>query len=242
MFDKRFEVFFADTPESKRWHYRLRYQVYCKDTHFEDPICHPDGLERDEYDSVSAHFLVRSRETGEWVGAMRLVFGLLPELPLAKYGQFSTEFLRRPRQLYAEVSRLCVIEKYRGRQMRQVVMRRREADSRVVNIAERRREPEIVLGLIRAAHAYVEERGVRQGFFFVSDPLARILKRIPLNINAAGPASYHRGKRRPYFWDTDSLTASLAGEAPAVAEMFQRKPAFRSARTLQLEPLVANQA
>ncbi len=36
MFDDHFEVFLADTRESKEIHYSIRYQVYCEEMGFEN--------------------------------------------------------------------------------------------------------------------------------------------------------------------------------------------------------------
>src|SRR3569832_697528 len=70
---EHFEVVLADDECSRRIHYQLRYQVFCLDTGYEDPDAFPDGEEKDEWDQNAVHFLVRERETQQWVAAMRLV-------------------------------------------------------------------------------------------------------------------------------------------------------------------------
>jgi N-acyl amino acid synthase of PEP-CTERM/exosortase system len=42
--------------------YKLRYQVYCIETGFEKPELYPDGIEFDEYDSQSFHYLKLMRQ------------------------------------------------------------------------------------------------------------------------------------------------------------------------------------
>ena len=56
IFDDRYEVFLADTPESKALHYQLRYQVYCEETGWErSPQFLQEKLERDDFDASSHH-------------------------------------------------------------------------------------------------------------------------------------------------------------------------------------------
>jgi len=49
---------------------RLRYRVYCEERGFEPG---DGGLEQDEYDDSSRHVLVRSRQSGQVYGTVRLV-------------------------------------------------------------------------------------------------------------------------------------------------------------------------
>jgi len=51
VFDRHFEAFLADTEPARQTHYRLRYQVYCRDTGWEDAARFPDQMERDEHDA-----------------------------------------------------------------------------------------------------------------------------------------------------------------------------------------------
>ncbi len=62
----------ADTEELLTECYRLRYQIYCIETKFEDYRNYPDGLEYDRYDASSIHSLLRVN--GIFVGHVRLVF------------------------------------------------------------------------------------------------------------------------------------------------------------------------
>lgn len=51
---------------------RLRYKVYCEERGFEPG---ENGLEQDEFDTLSRHVLVRSRRSGEVLGTVRVVVG-----------------------------------------------------------------------------------------------------------------------------------------------------------------------
>ena len=82
MFDNYFDVYLANTPEGKEEHYNLRYKVYCEEMGFEEKNDLMPGQEQDVWDEHSVHFLIRHRETGQWVGAMRMVFQQDGTLPL----------------------------------------------------------------------------------------------------------------------------------------------------------------
>ncbi len=106
---------------------RLRYRVYCEERGFEPG---QGGVERDEFDPVSRHVLVRSRMTGNVLGTVRVVLpsedaGLhgfpmrracegwvLAPLPLTSTGEISRFALTRDRtgisSAASALMRLCL--------------------------------------------------------------------------------------------------------------------------------------
>jgi N-acyl amino acid synthase of PEP-CTERM/exosortase system len=115
MFDKNFEVFLADTPESKAIHYSIRYQVYCEEMGFENKDNFPLEQEFDEYDSQSTHFIVRTRLTGHWVGAIRMVFNTDHFLPIEKHCVLNETINKSDSSQSVELSRLCLVKEIRRR-------------------------------------------------------------------------------------------------------------------------------
>src|SRR4051794_18039883 len=108
MFDDHFEVLLADTVWAKNIHYNLRYRVYCLERGYEDPQAFPDGKERDRYDDVSKHFLIRSFESGEWLAALRIVSFPFEALPINRVSRIEKDRLPDVRNAeVAELSRLC---------------------------------------------------------------------------------------------------------------------------------------
>ena len=69
----KFQTILCDTEESRTLHYQIRYQVYCRETGFEDSNEFTDGKERDIHDRHSVHFVVRDPLNGQGMAAMRLV-------------------------------------------------------------------------------------------------------------------------------------------------------------------------
>ena len=115
MFDDHFEVFLADTRESKEIHYSIRYQVYCEEMGFENKDDFPLEQEFDEYDKHSTHFIVRARQTGQWVGAMRMIFKNDQPLPLEKHCTLNTIIENNIFNRSVEISRLCLVKDIRRR-------------------------------------------------------------------------------------------------------------------------------
>src|SRR5712692_694765 len=117
MFDEFFEAVLADDEDSRDAHHRLRYQVYCRETGFENASEFPDGRERDEFDGSAAAFLVRSRVSGEWIATMRLVVGQVGQLPISAFLDPEERNATVP---VGEISRFCVSPRYRRRTSQEV--------------------------------------------------------------------------------------------------------------------------
>jgi len=212
MFDRHFEVLLADTDWAKDIHYKLRYQVYCLDRGYEDPQTYPDQRERDCYDDSSAHFLIRSTESKEWLGALRVITVPFEVLPMSGVSEINCDQLPVLNGPVAEGSRLCA------------VMPRQK-----LTLAVGMTGPWISMGLIRAARAYLLEHNVRYCFFLIADSLARILKRVGMEFIPVGPVSSYRGKRRPYIHDLQLGYREMPLKAPAMHLMFCNRTSYRLA-------------
>src|ERR1043166_7505743 len=220
MFDEHLEVLLADTDWAKNIHYDLRYRVYCLERGYEDPQAHPDAREQDSYDDIAAHFLVRSIESREWLAGLRLVTVPFESLPMNKVCEVYRDRLPQfESNEIAEVSRLCAIP-----------------TKEKMDFADGTTTSWISMGLIRAARSYALEHGIRYFFFFISDSLARILKRVGIEFTPIGPVSEYRGKRRPYIHDVRFGYREMPLKAPDVHQMFCNRPGYglasKSYRTL----------
>ena len=213
MFDNRFETLVADTEVSKAIHYNLRYQVYCLERRFENPAAFPDQLETDDYDKNSVHFIVRHRESGQWIGAMRLVLAISGKLPLTLISTVDTNSIGSlANTIVAEVSRLCVLP-----------LRNQETTERPDIV-----HPSVItLGLIRAARQYLLSHNIQFSYFLITAQLARILERVGMEIKPVGPPVDHRGPRRPYVHDVKNGYRTMRDKSPLVYEMFQVSPAYK---------------
>ncbi len=156
LYNRYFEVIHAESPEQKMECFRLRYEVYCVENPFEDPLQNPDGIETDQFDSAAMHSLLRHRETGEMVGTVRLILprtgreGMgLPIRQICRHELMSHDNNSLPWGGTAEISRFAISKR----------MRRRAEDGTVVGSFEttdhdaRRRIPDTSLGLMQAVVA-----------------------------------------------------------------------------------------
>jgi len=231
-------VFLADTDEARKINFRIRYQVYCLETGYEDPSDFPDKIESDEFDPISAHFIVRARATGDWIAAMRLVIAPLADLPLNKLTTLDHDQLIHHTRTHslsqfgrcAEVSRLCVVSQYRRRTHERNVPHQIpwNPDEEIENNAsERRKAPWLMLALLHSARIYSEEQDIAFWFFLTTTSLARIIKGLGMKLDQTGPACEHRGARYPYVANMPGNFDQLALKYPDLANTLANEPHFR---------------
>lgn len=214
-FDSCFEVFLADTPESKQIHYNLRYQVYCEEMGFEDKQKFPGQMEFDEWDEHSVHFIVRQRYTGQWLGALRLVYQNGLVLP---FEDKCTPYKKLTSQQYfhsMELSRLCVIKEARRFapiERAPYALPGEEMGNDLGNVRYiynyKNQNRNIMWGLIRAAVVYSAQNDVKHLYFLVASSLAHCVKKEGFKMRQIGDPCHHRGERIPYHLDVDHILAN----------------------------------
>lgn len=94
--------------------FRLRYQIYCVERGFEPGL---NGREKDRFDALSKHVLLRHRPTGLAIGTVRLVIPRLggPGAALPMEEIANPPLLRTlPRLRIAEVSRFALSKQLRA--------------------------------------------------------------------------------------------------------------------------------
>jgi len=222
IFDDRYEVFLADTPESKSLHYQLRYKVYCEETGWEPGrLLVREKLEYDDFDVTSHHFLVRDRLSLEWVGGLRLIEQPFCELPISKFCRID----ERPRSFIeqgecVEVSRLFVLPDFRcGKQHSAAALG-------ASGLAGSAHYYEIMLGLIRAAREFGLKNGVISWYFLVEPALARIIKRVGIDLNRCGPGVRHKGLRYPYSGEIVTCFERIFSGPDDIGLMFSKANTF----------------
>jgi N-acyl amino acid synthase of PEP-CTERM/exosortase system len=206
MFDENFEVFLADTRESKEINYSIRYQVYCEEMGFENKDNFPLKQEFDEYDSHSTHFIVRSRQTGQWVGAMRIIFKNDLLLPVENHCTLNSITANDTFNRSVEISRLCLVKEIRRRISDcgpPLGLEKAENNIKygynVIPFHGRKQiERSIIWGLIRAGAIYCEHRNIKKWYFLISKAFARILCKNGLDLQQIGEPCNFNGERFPF--------------------------------------------
>ncbi|WP_018144838.1 MULTISPECIES: acyl-homoserine-lactone synthase [unclassified Thioalkalivibrio] len=195
----RIRTYLARSEAARRIHYRLRYEVYCRETGFEPAEQHPEGIERDAYDEHAEHFLIshegRPPET-RWVGAMRLILPGKRPLPTTTNCRLFPEVEADADVPAVEVSRLIV----------------------------RGASPEVLYHLCQASQEYARRHGYLRMFFLVRPALARLLRCHGLPVEVCGSPHRHRGTRIPCLTHTDEAGEALKAwrqrlQLPALSEV-----------------------
>lgn len=224
-FHRYFQVVIADTPELLDHVYRIRYEVYCREFHYEREEDCPGGLEKDDYDQHSIHCLVTHRASNIPAGCVRLVTaptdnpGVL--FPFEKFCGSSLYHAplhphRLPRKSLCEISRLAIQATFRRRQG--------ELNSPWGNLKaldftehERRTFPLLSIALFLAATAVVDITGRRHGFAMMEPRLARLLQRSGLEFTQVGELVNYHGARAAFHL---TIEQALADMKPELREIY----------------------
>jgi len=224
LYNHYFEAIRADTPELMEEVFRLRYQVYCVEHHFENPDDFPDGLERDVYDSRSAHSLLIHRPSNTIAGSVRLVLpahahptSSLP-IDLVCKETLLQDPKEIPRENTAEVSRFALVKKFRRRTGEQgspsgVTEESLQAHDAVsASTMDRRIASHMTLGLISSLVAMSTEHGISIWCSVMERALLRLLRRIGIYFTNIGPQIDYHGKRQPCYSPLDVLLERVKEE------------------------------
>jgi N-acyl amino acid synthase of PEP-CTERM/exosortase system len=214
-FNYYFEIIPADSDELKQEVYKLRYQVYCVERGFEDPEAYPDGIEYDEYDAHSYHYLIRHRETESYMATTRLIFPETQNLeklfPIELHSQIdNTELLNTiHRPNLAELSRFCVSKNFRRRKNDQGLLVTNDADDSR-SPSERKSSAHITLALFACAIRMSSEHNIDYWYAIMEPALKRIFSSLGINFVQVGPLVDYHGMRLPCVIKVDDLLRGAA--------------------------------
>jgi len=206
-FDDHFEVILADTPESQSIHYQLRYRVYCDEMGYEDKTRFADYRERDQWDEHSTHFLVRHRQSGAYLGALRLINPNRQRFPFLDktrpYQKLNSGQLKNS----VEISRLCVVKE--ARRLMPGNLGEHSSGSNIRDLsAYRSLTRSLMWGLYRGALDYSKDHGINTWYIFVAPSLAHVIKKEGFEMRQIGtPCEFH-GLRTPYALSVDEILAN----------------------------------
>lgn len=227
IFKSFFEIEVATTEELVNKVFEVRFQVYCIDRAFENPMQFPDKREHDAYDPRSAHALIRHRRSGDSVAVVRLVLaGDTPEqsdFPMEepcihRMSQQAQETIAAtPRQHMAEISRMAVSREFRRR------LNEQESTTGVTDQTSyadaeggRRAMPYISLGLFAAILRMSVKHNVTHWMAVMEPAQLRLLKRFGVEFDHVGPVMEYHGLRRPAFTEAESLINGILRRRPDV--------------------------
>ena len=215
LFDRYFAVLPAKTPELLDAAYALRYQVYCVEHPFENPLEHPNGREIDKYDAHSVHAVLIYKPTGGVVGCVRLIVppagGSMASLPiralLNNEGRARLDACDPLRT--AEISRYAVSKALRRRQGEDLY----PDVAQITNTEVRRVAPHISLGLFRAIAELAAAQGITKVCAAMTPALSRLLERFGATFEPLGPPIDYHGLRQPGLATSGALLEGLANNS-----------------------------
>jgi N-acyl amino acid synthase of PEP-CTERM/exosortase system len=197
--------------------YKLRYQVYCIETGFEKPELYPDGIEFDEYDSQSFHYLILHRKSQTYAATTRLI---LPDtnnherlFPIEKYTEIDNiELIENiSRENLAEASRFCVSKDFKRRRNEAGTLTGIESNwIDIFTEKERRIFPHITIGLLACLIKTSSENNIHYWYAVMEPSLARFFLSLGIYFVPIGPLANYHGKRRPYIIKMSTLLDGVA--------------------------------
>ncbi len=232
-FNQYFEMVPTHTEELKEESYKLRFQVYCNETHFEDPALHPDGLEYDEFDNSSTHYLIRHRNSNIYAATTRLIKPdpLNPNrlFPIEIHSTISnTEILKDiPRQNIAEVSRFCVSKEFKRRKKEiGYVTGINKYTLKYITEDEHRIFPHLTVALIACLIRISKEQNIQYWFAVMEPALLRFLSTMGINFVNIGPFTEYHGKRKPSLIKVSDLLNGVLLKKPSLWQLLTNNGQF----------------
>jgi N-acyl amino acid synthase of PEP-CTERM/exosortase system len=224
-FNQYFDVLRADSPEQLREIMALRYQVYCVEHGFEDASQYPDGLECDSFDKISKHYCLRHIPSQQLAGTVRLVFAD-PEnpdrpFPMEEHCIIEPEcqaiIASHPRHEIAEISRLSVSKQFR-RRAREAETVHGMVDHTEMELREQERRviPQINLGLFQAIVTMTTESRIKFWLAVMEPQLLRLLNRLGIVFESAGPKVDYHGPRLPCIANAAKVMDGIKQKCPDV--------------------------
>lgn len=217
IFNKYFEMIPAISDELKHEVYKLRFQVYCVEMGFENHQEFPEGLEFDEYDQYSSHYLIRHRGLGIYMATTRLILSDAnnPEkpFPIEIHSQIDDVALLKtmPRPHLAELSRFCVSKKFRRRKNEQQLVTTNDADSELAyGQEEKRSSSHLTLALFACAIKMSSENNIHYWYAIMEPALMRVFSALGIHFVGIGPLVDYHGLRQPCVIKVNDLLDGVA--------------------------------
>lgn len=207
-----YEAIVADTDLGRRVNYRLRYDVYCLESGFEDPGNFPDREESDEHDDRSAHFLVRCNVTGEWVAGTRLVVRRDLPLPVEEHCRIDPSRFSRFGPPDGEISRLLIVKgNFVYPPLLGTLSRAGEPDRSATAVSR----TEVLRRMLISVFSSAYDLGMHDVAYFMTPGLRRVVERLGIECLPIGEACHHRGVRFPHRTLVDQALDALYTHGPA---------------------------
>ncbi|MDD5037556.1 MAG: PEP-CTERM/exosortase system-associated acyltransferase [Methylococcaceae bacterium] len=227
-FAKYFRLVPATTPELRAEVFKLRYQVYCQETRFENPEEFPNEQEHDEYDGHSDYFLVQHLRTGEYAATTRVILPVADDphyqFPIERHCQIDRTDLVKPiaRNRICEASRFCVSKtfKHRHAEMGTLAGISDESIEEPHTLDERRTFPHITLALFAGLVRLSAKHHITHWYAVMEPALIRFFDHLGIGFIPIGPLTEYHGKRKPCIIAVEDLLVGAKAKDEKVWHLF----------------------
>jgi len=242
-FNEYFEIVPAIFDELKYEVYKLRYQVFCIENEIFNSEHYPDGLEYDDFDQHSIHYLIRHRKSRGYAATVRLILpdAKKPEntFPIEQYCKIDNFAVMQPinRKHLGEVSRFCVSEAFKRRKNEShtlAAISPCRQDYFALN--ERRTFPLISLSLMACFIKASYENDIHYLFASMEPSFLRFVSPLGINLIKIGPLVNYHGDRWPVMIKITDLLNCIAEKNLDVWDLLTDKGHY-----LQTRPQEASQ-
>lgn len=230
-FFRYFELVSVVTDEQKREVFKLRYQVYCVETGFEnEENCQLEydeqgnklRLEIDEFDDRSAHYLIKHKKSDLYAATVRLVLpdhtNYAASFPIESHCTIENSVTDPEiRKHVAEISRFAVSKTFKRRPGEAGTIAGVTKQT-VVNFEsnERRVLPHITISLFAGIVQMTRAHGITHWYAVMEPALLRLLARFGIHFPAIGNDIDYHGIRRPCLAIVDDVLPSIKKTARPV--------------------------
>lgn len=237
-FNEYFEMVSATSDELKNEVYKLRYQVFCIENEVFNSEHYPDGLEFDDYDKHSVHYLIRHRKSGEYVATTRLI---LPDannpkklFPLELHCNIdNSEVIQHiNREHLGEVSRFGISKTFQKRKHEVSILTATNSDSLDdLKLPENRTFPHITLALTACHIKACYENDIHYVYAGTELSLLRFISALGIHFTKIGPLADFHGKRWPCVIKVTDLLDDVAEKKPDIWNFLTNKGCFEQDRS-----------
>ncbi|MCP5196320.1 MAG: PEP-CTERM/exosortase system-associated acyltransferase [Gammaproteobacteria bacterium] len=228
-FSKYFQIQIVDTPDLLQKVHQIRYEVFCKEFHFEREEDCPGGLEQDDYDDQSIHCLIIHRSSNSSAGCIRLIQAREGDsqqlLPIERYCGASlhpgaTHPSQLPREGLCEISRLAVSSIFRRRRGESESPAGTAQEAVIGNEVEYRTFPLLSLTLFLTVLSVATIARQRHSLAVMEPWLARQLRIMGFSFQQIGEIADYHGARAPFHYTVEQALVDKA-QRPMLRELFE---------------------
>jgi N-acyl amino acid synthase of PEP-CTERM/exosortase system len=203
--------------------YALRYQVYCNEWGFERPEDHPGGLETDEFDPQSVHF-IETFDDGRIIGTARIILDSPAGFPIESHCKLDIDLKRLNRQRMGEISRLAISKEVRRRSEDRIIYESvSEGTTLVQTEGDRRRRQLFILNLYKCIYTESKRLGITHWLAVMAKGLYLLLRRAGIVFCPIGAEVYYHGQRTPYLGVISEMEEQVAKTNPELFKEFSEE-------------------